>query len=123
MSESHYSGTIRWWAMVVAGAAAALLFAWLGRVAGVPLATLLYVGAGLAALAWMIVLVTLPWNLYFPARQGVAEMAVSRERGIKVRAAQDAGARRIARRMLWVALGGQPRPPRAAAGLKPFFRR
>lgn len=27
--------------MVVAGAAAALLFAWLGRLAGVPLATLL----------------------------------------------------------------------------------
>jgi hypothetical protein len=106
MSESRYTGTIRWWAMVVAGAAAALLFAWLGRLAGVPLATLLSIGAGTAALAWMIVLVTAPWNLYFAARQVVAEMAVSRERGIAVRAAQDAEARRIAQRMLWFALGG-----------------
>src|SRR5260370_5077228 len=100
MSESHYSGTIRWWAMVVAGAAAALLFAWLGRVAGVPLATLLYVGAGLAPFAWMIVLVTVPWNLYFAARQVLAEIAVSRERRIKVRAAQDPEVRPVAPRML-----------------------
>ncbi len=106
--------------MVVAGAAAALLFAWLGRVAGVPLATLLYVGAGLAALAWMIVLVTVPWNLYFAARQVVAEMAVSRERGIKVRAAQDAEARRIARRMLWFALGGHIGTAVAAAVITYF---
>ena len=70
--------------MVVAGTAAVLLFAWLGRVAGVPLATPLYVGAGLAALAWMIVLVTVPWNLYFAAPQVVAEMAVSRERAAEI---------------------------------------
>ena len=92
--------------MVVAGAAAALLFAWLGRLAGVPLAALLSVGAGAVALAWLIVLVAVPWNLYFAANQVVVEMAVSRERGITVRAAQDAEARRIARRMLWFALGG-----------------
>jgi hypothetical protein len=90
----------------VAGTAAALLFSWLGRLAGIPLSTLLTIGAGAAALVWMIVLVTAPWNLYFAARQVVAEMAVSRERGIAVRAEQDAEGRRIARRMLWFALGG-----------------
>jgi hypothetical protein len=97
---------IPWWAVVVAGAAAALLFAWLGRLAGVPLATLVSIGAALAALTWMVVLVTLPWNLYFDARQVVAEHTVSRERGITVPPAQDLEARRIARRMLWFALGG-----------------
>ena len=75
---------VRWWATVVVGAAAALLFAWLGRVAGVSLATLVTIGAGLAALMWTIVLVTWPWNLYFDARQVTAENAVSRERGIDV---------------------------------------
>lgn len=106
MSESRHSSVIRWWAVVVAGAAAALLFAWLGRLAGVPLSALLSVGAALAALAWLILLVTMPWNLYFAARQAVAEMAVSRARGITVRPGQEAEARRIARRMLWFALAG-----------------
>jgi len=105
MSVNAPRGPVMWWAMVLIGAAAALLFAWLGRLAGVPLATLLAIGAGGVALAWLIVLVTVPWNLYFAARQVVADMAVSRERGITVRAAQEAEAGRLARRMLWLALG------------------
>src|SRR5215471_4426356 len=105
MSVSTPRGPVIWWAMVLGGAAAALLFAWLGRLAGVPPATLLSIGAGGVALAWLIVLVTVPWNLYFAARQVVADMAVSRERGITVRAAQEAEAGRLARRMLWLALG------------------
>ena len=106
MSDSRFGSTVRLWAFVVAGAAAALLFAWLGRLAGVALSTLLSIGAGAAALAWLIVLVAVPWNLFFAARRVVAEMAVSRERGIPVPAAQSAEAGRIARRMLWFALGG-----------------
>jgi hypothetical protein len=105
MSVSTPRGPVIWWAMVLGGAAAALLFAWLGRLAGVPLATLLAIGAGGVALAWLIVLVTVPWNLYFAARQVVADMAVSRERGITVREVQEAEAGRLARRMLWLALG------------------
>jgi hypothetical protein len=105
MSINAQRGPVIWWAMVLGGAAAALLFAWLGRLAGVPLSTLLSIGAGGVALAWLIVLVTVPWNLYFAARQVVADMAVSRERGITVRAAHEAEAGRLARRMLWFALG------------------
>ena len=105
MSINAQRGPVIWWAMVLGGAAAALLFAWLGRMAGVPLSTLLSIGAGGVALAWLIVLVTVPWNLYFAARQAVADMAVSRERGITVRAAQEKEAGRLARRMLWLALG------------------
>ena len=105
MSVNAPRGPVIWWAMVLGGAAAALLFAWLGRLAGVPLATLLAVGASGVALAWLIVLVTVPWNLYFAARQVVADLAVSRERGVTVRAAQEAEAARLARRMLWLALG------------------
>lgn len=97
---------VRWWATVVVAAAAALLFAWLGRVAGVSLKTLVTIGAGLAALMWTIVLVTWPWNLYFDARQVTAENAVSRDRGITVPPARDAEARRIARWMLRFAIGG-----------------
>jgi hypothetical protein len=52
------------------------------------------------------VLVTVPWNLYFAARRAAQEMAVSRDRGIAVRSAYDAEARRISDRMLRFALGG-----------------
>ena len=50
-------------------------------------------------------LVALPWNLYFAARRVVAETSLSRERGIAVPPGHDAEATRIARRMLWFALG------------------
>jgi hypothetical protein len=115
MNNSRGGSMVRWWGVVVSGAAAALLFAWLGRVAGVSVATLVTIGAALAALMWMVVLVTLPWNLYFDARQVVAENAVSRERGIVVRPAQDLEAGRISRRMLWFALGGHIGTAAAAA--------
>ena len=92
--------------MLVAGTGAALLIAWLARVSGVPLRTVLSIAAGAVALGWLIVLVAVPWNLYFAARRVVAEQAVSRGRGITVRAEQEAEAGRIARRMLWFALGG-----------------
>src|ERR1022692_4536972 len=107
MSDENSGGAvIRWWAMLVAGTGAALLIAWLARVSGVPLRTVLSIAAGAVALGWLILLVAVPWNLYFAARRVVTEQAVSRGRGITVRAEQEAEARRIARRMLWFALGG-----------------
>ena len=92
--------------MIVFGALAALLVAWLGHLAGVSLRTVISIAAGAAALSWLIVLVAVPWNLCFAARRVVTEMAVSRDRGIGIPLGQEAEARRIARRMLWFALGG-----------------
>ena len=121
MSDVHRtSGVIKWWAMIVVGTVAALLIAWLGDIAGVPLSTVLSIGAGAAALAWLILLVAVPWNLYFAARGVVAEMAVSRTRGIIIQAVAEAEAQRIARRMLWFALGGHV-VTGAVAGLITYF--
>jgi hypothetical protein len=106
MSETHRGSTTKWLAFVVVGAAAALLLAWLDRVAGVPLRTLLSIGAVAVALVWLIALVSVPWNLYFAARRVVGQIAVSRGRGIVVPQEQEDEARRIARRMLWFALSG-----------------
>jgi hypothetical protein len=97
---------LRWWGVVVGAGAAALLFAWAGRLAGVPASTLLAVGGGVAALMWTVVLVTLPWNLYFEARQVLRRNAASRARGVQVPDGNDDEARVIARRTLWLALGG-----------------
>src|SRR5215468_9988898 len=106
MSDIQRTSVVKWWAAIVIGALAALLIAWLGQVAGVSLRTVLSIAAVAAALAWLIVLVAVPWNLYFGARRVVMEMAVSRRRGIKIPPEQDAEAHTIARRMLWFALGG-----------------
>ncbi|MCY1071997.1 hypothetical protein OV090_45050 [Nannocystis sp. RBIL2] len=59
--------------------------------------TLLTWGAGGAALIWLVVLVTLPWNLHFRAREVLAEMRRSREAGIKVTDDQIAFAERVKR--------------------------
>jgi hypothetical protein len=105
------------WVLVLGGAAVALLVAWLGRVVSVPLSTLLTAGAVILSLTWLVVLTTVPWNLYFAARRAAHEMAVSRERGIAVRSAYNEEAGRIARRMLLFALSAQLGTAIAAAGV------
>ena len=111
------SRVLGWWVLILIGAGAALLIAWLARVVSVPLTALLTVGAVVIALSWLVVLVTVPWNLHFAARRAAAEMAVSRERGISVRAAYDAEAARISRRMLRFALGAHLATAVAAAAI------
>jgi hypothetical protein len=106
MSESSRVSTLRWLAILLVATAAALLATWLAHLAGVQPRTLLSVAAGAVALAWLIVLLAVPWNLYFAARRVSAQMATSAERGILVKDADRAEASRIARRMLWFALGG-----------------
>jgi hypothetical protein len=118
--NKNSSRVIAWWVLLLTGAAVALLVAWLGRVVSVPLTTMLTVGAVLIALSWLIVLSTVPWNLYFAARRALQEMTVSGERGIVVRPANGAEAGRICRRMLWFALGAHLGTALAAAAIAYF---
>ncbi|OPC83801.1 hypothetical protein B4N89_25230 [Embleya scabrispora] len=69
------------------------------------LADLLSLGAGALCLFWLIMVLTVPWNLYFRARQLITEIAISRERGLAVPEGRDVEARRIARRLLVGAIG------------------
>lgn len=71
---------------------------------GVPPETLLTWGAGGAALLWLIVLVTLPWNLHFRAREVLAEMRRSQAAGINVTAEQLAFAEKVKRWTLFTSL-------------------
>ena len=104
-----------WCVLVLSGAALALGVAWLTHLVHARLTTLLLIGAVIAGLAWLAALVTLPWNLYFAAHRALAGMALSRERGISVRAADEAEAARLARRMLGFALGAHAGTAVAAA--------
>ncbi|WP_026252121.1 hypothetical protein [Streptomyces sp. PsTaAH-124] len=87
----------------VVAAGAALVCAY---VAGAPAAVVFAVGAGVLSLGWLLLLLTLPWNLYFRAHAVLAEIAVSREKGLDVSPARDAEAARIARTMLRAAVAG-----------------
>ncbi|GAA3015405.1 hypothetical protein [Streptosporangium longisporum] len=96
---------MKWWIFLVA-LVGTVVAAWLLVYADVPLSTFLSLGLGAISLIWLVVLLTLPWNLYFGARQVVHEIGVSRERGIEVPAGHEAEALEIARRMLRFAVGG-----------------
>ncbi|MFJ8113148.1 hypothetical protein [Streptomyces sp. NPDC096132] len=89
--------------VAVVVAASALVFAY---VAGAPPAVVFAVGAGVLSLLWLMLLLTLPWNLYFRAHAVLAEIAVSREKGMEISQARDAEAKRIARTMLRAAVAG-----------------
>jgi hypothetical protein len=108
------------WFLVLVGAAMAVLVAWLSRIVSVPLTTLLTAGAVIIALSWLVVLTTVPWNLYYAAKRAALEMAVSRERGITVRLEDGEEAGRISRRMLWFALGAHLCTALAAASVALF---
>jgi hypothetical protein len=61
---------------------------------------------GALCLAWMIVLLVVPWNVHFQARELIKEIGTSRDAGLEVKPGREEEVRRIARRTLWVAIGG-----------------
>ncbi|WP_051760527.1 hypothetical protein [Herbidospora cretacea] len=73
---------------------------------GVAPSTVLAIGVGAVSLIWLLILLTVPWNLYFSARRVVHETHLSRERGIEVPQAREDEARGIAKRMLRLAVLG-----------------
>ncbi|WP_211592875.1 hypothetical protein [Microbispora sp. H10836] len=68
-------------------------------VVDVPPPVVVSLGFGALCLLWLIVLLTVPWNLYFQAHTLIHEIRVSRERGVAVSPEREAEARRIAVRM------------------------
>ncbi|MHA6760682.1 hypothetical protein [Streptacidiphilus sp. PAMC 29251] len=91
-----------WIVLGVLAAGVALL---LHLFAKVTLADLLAVGLGGVFLLWQVLLLTVPWSLYFQARQVVKETVASQERGIEVPQDRAAEAARIARRLRLLAIG------------------
>lgn len=59
---------------------------------------------GIAIFSWLLAITTVPWNVYFQAKEVLSEAAFSTEQGISVDSHQQQYAATIARRSLWVAL-------------------
>ncbi|NGN67347.1 hypothetical protein G5C51_26015 [Streptomyces sp. A7024] len=96
-------GTLVGGAIAVAVTVGALVLAY---AVGAPLDTVLGIAAGVLALLWMLVLLTVPWNLYFRAHAVRSEIAISKEKGIAVHPVRATEAGRIARVMLRTAVAG-----------------
>lgn len=86
------------------------LLRWLG----IPTGQLLDWVIGLTSFWWLLVVVTIPWNVHFGARAVVSEAAESHRRGLAVDDAQVAYARRWVR---WSLLGAVALHTISAAGL------
>lgn len=71
----------------------------------IPVALVATVALGAVCLAWLVLMVTLPWNLYFEARHVLTEMARCRERGINIPEAREQETTRMQRRALRVSVG------------------
>jgi len=106
VDDTSTDDAARLFGTLVAGVVVVVLVSWLGRVVGVPVQTLWTVGVAFACLSWALLLVTVPWNLYYAARRVVQEVADSLERGIEVPAGRRVEAASIARRMLRAAVAG-----------------
>ena len=51
---------------------------------GIPAGNLLDWVIGIASFWWLVIIVTIPWNIYFEAREVLAEASLSREKNIRV---------------------------------------
>jgi len=60
---------------------------------------------GLASFWWLLAIVTIPWNVYFTARQALDNAAISQEKNIAVDGRSVAYVRKVARRAGIVAVG------------------
>lgn len=81
---------------------------------GMPTGQLLDWIIGLASFWWLLVVVTIPWNIHFGARHVLVEVAESRRRGIVVEESHVTYARRWVR---WSLLGAISLHLASAAGL------
>ncbi|WP_299490828.1 hypothetical protein [Acaryochloris sp. IP29b_bin.137] len=85
---------------------ALIVLASYGVVSWADIATIQFVDwiMGLAIFGWLVTITTVPWNVHFQAREVVAEINLSLEKGIQVDSEQRQYAVMVGRRSLWVAL-------------------
>ncbi|WP_299410151.1 hypothetical protein [Acaryochloris sp. IP29b_bin.148] len=83
-----------------------IILAGYGAISWVDIATIQFVDwiMGLAIFGWLVTITTVPWNVHFQAREVVAEINLSLEKGIHIDPEQRQYAVMVGRRSLWVAL-------------------
>ena len=93
--------------LTVVATASVIGVGWVAQGFGWHLSSRLVLDAATGAfcLAWLIVLLKAPWDLYFEARAVLEDMRASRARGVTVDAAREGHVRTVSRRLLALAIG------------------
>jgi hypothetical protein len=98
--------SVRFFGSFSAGLVVVLLVAfavlnWLG----IPVGNFLDWVIGGASFWWLVVIVTVPWNIYFRSKEVMADAQQSQQKGISVEETQLSYVQMLTKRSLWVALG------------------
>ncbi len=72
---------------------------------GIPSGSFLDWMIGVASFWWLLIIVTIPWNIHFAAKGVLMAAAESRRQGIALETTQQGYVQRVAQRSLWGALG------------------
>ncbi|GAB4111991.1 MAG: hypothetical protein OHK0057_04730 [Thermoflexibacter sp.] len=70
----------------------------------IPAGTIIDWVIGIAIFWWLMIVVTLPWNMHFAAKEVIAQARQSKEKNIKVSEEDVAYAERLSKRFFWVAI-------------------
>lgn len=98
--------SVRFFGSFSAGLVVVLLVAfavlnWLG----IPIGNFLDWVIGGASFWWLVVIVTVPWNIYFRSKEVMTDAQKSQQKGISVEETQLSYVQMLTKRSLWVALG------------------
>ncbi len=70
----------------------------------IPAGTIIDWVIGIAIFWWLMIIVTLPWNMHFAAKEVIVQAQQSKEKDIKVREEDIAYAKKLSKRFFWVAI-------------------
>ncbi|UFS94153.1 hypothetical protein [Nocardia huaxiensis] len=95
----------KYWGLFWAAAALVIVLVVLALWADLEAQAVIGVGLGFVALFWLIVILTVPWNLYFAARQAAHRLSAVQVREIPVSPASVAEVGSLTKRLLAMAVG------------------
>ncbi|MEV6280956.1 hypothetical protein [Nocardia sp. NPDC051832] len=107
----------KYWGLFWAASGVAVVVAALLIWGDVEVAAVVGAVLGFVAFFWIVVVVTVPWNLYFSARRAQHRIEVVRGRDVVVPAEREQEVRGLARRLLLVAIGAHVVSALVAAGV------
>ncbi len=70
----------------------------------IPAGTIIDWVIGIAIFWWLMIIVTLPWNMHFAAKEVIVQARQSKEKDIKVSEEDVAYAKKLSKRFFWVAI-------------------
>src|SRR5262245_19519556 len=110
MSDTEDAMRCGWFGFCTLAALIAIVVAWpfgimeAGRI-GMDATTALDWVTGIACLAWLLVILKAPWDIYFEAHRVAFEINRSRERGLPILPGREAYVLKVKRRLGWIAIG------------------